>query len=240
MNKSIVFTAVVAALSLAQPTAHAQQTPPDAVLPVMAAPPSLSLPSAPPKGAVVLFSGKTDEVAANWYERRSTNAPKWTIERGALNPTGRKDISSKMEFGDCFLHIEFKTPTEGIGNAGVGFQGRYEVQMMNGYGKPLVKNGIASLYSQTPPMFNASKKNGEWQAFDIIYRAPRFDAENKVVEKARATVFHNGVLVHNNAEFTGPTGIQYEQYKGEAKTGPLVLQGDHDPVQFRNIWVLPM
>ena len=95
------------------------------------------------------------------------------------------------------------------------------------------------VYSQTPPRVIASKPAGEWQTFDIFFRAPRFDANGKLVENARATVYQNGVLIHKNEEFKGPTGIQYEQYKDEAAKGPIVLQGDHDPVQFRNVWVLP-
>ena len=97
------------------------------------------------------------------------------------------------------------------------------------------------MYSQKAATRNASRRPGEWQTYDIIFRAPRFDAATKqVTEKPRATIFHNGVLVQNNAEFTGMTGIQYGEYKAMAPTGPLVLQGDHDAVQFRNVWVVPL
>jgi hypothetical protein len=85
----------------------------------------------------------------------------------------------------------------------------------------------------------ASKPAGKWQTYDIFFRAPRFDAKGKLVENARATVYQNGALIHQDAEFKGPTGIQYEQYKTEAAKGPIVLQGDHDAVQFRNVWIVP-
>jgi len=128
----------------------------------------------------------------------------------------------------------------GHGNSGVGMQGRYEVQILNSYGKENPGVGdCGAFYSQTPPKVNASKPAGEWQTFDIFFRAPRFDADGKRSENARATVYHNGTLVQEDAEFHGPTGIQYEQYKGEVPKGPVVLQGDHDTVQFRNVWLVP-
>ena len=106
------------------------------------------------------------------------------------------------------------------------------------------RRGIAdgqcgAIYGQYPPQVNVCRPPGEWQTYDIIFRAPRFDDAGKVTAKARATVFQNGILVQNNEEFNGPTGIQYSQYKDEVKTGPLILQGDHDPVQFRNVWIVP-
>ncbi len=162
-----------------------------------------------------------------------------------MTPT-KVDVNTVEEFGDCYLHIEFRPTvdengkTRGSGNAGVGMQGRYEIQMMDSFGAKPESHGCGSLYSQKPPLVNACKKAGEWQSYDIVFRAPRFDAEGKVTERARATIFQNGVLIHNNEEFTGPTGIQYEQFKGEAPAGPIVLQGDHDPVEFRNIWLVKL
>ena len=119
-------------------------------------------------------------------------------------------------------------------------QGRYEIQIMDSYGGKPTVHGCGAFYSQKPARVNACKKAGEWQSFDIIFRAPRLNEEGQVVERARATVFHNGVLIHNNEEFAGPTGIQYGQFKGEAALGPIILQGDHDPVEFRNIWLVTL
>lgn len=214
-----------------------------------AAPAVFSLAARAPKGAFVLISGKPEEMKANWYKRRSTDPAPWTYdEHGATLPSTspKVDITSKQEFGDCYVHAEFRSLTGpdgkvlGGGNSGVGLMGRYEVQILNSYGRPVESHECGALYSQKAPLVNACKPGGEWQTYDIIFRTPRFDNAGKVIEQARATVFQNGILVQNNEEFKGPTGIQYEVYKSEAKTGPLVLQGDHDPVQFRNVWVAPL
>jgi hypothetical protein len=194
----------------------------------------------PPEGAVILFDGKPEQMKDNWYSRRTTKPAGWTVDGDGVATPNHKDISSKQEFGDCYIHAEFKEPMTGHGNSGVGMQGRYEVQILNSYGKEKVGAGdCGACYSQTPPKVNASKPAGEWQTFDIFFRAPRFDTDGKVTENARATVYHNGTLVQEDQEFKGPTGIQYEQYKGEVAKGPVVLQGDHDTVQFRNVWLVP-
>jgi hypothetical protein len=193
----------------------------------------------PPEGAIVLFDGKAEQMRDNWYSRRSTNAAGWIVDDKGVATPNRRDISSQQEFGDCCLHVEFCEPLNGSGNSGVGMQGRYEIQILNSYGKQPEAHECGAFYSQTPPKVIASKPAGAWQTFDIFFRAPRFDTSGKVVEKARATVYQNGILIHEDQEFKGPTGIQYEQYKGEAPKGPIVLQGDHDTVQFRNVWIVP-
>jgi hypothetical protein len=207
---------------------------------------AIPLPSQAPAGAVLLFTGKPEQLKENWIQRYTTNPAGWTVDSAGVATPQKSDIATKQEFGDCYVHVEFRTPLDangkliGMGNAGIGLQGRYEIQMMSSYGRPNRANGNASMYSQKAPLVNVSKKPGEWESFDIIFRAPRFDAGGQVTEKPRATVFHNGVLVHNNEDFTGMTGIQYDQYKEMAKTGPIILQGDHDPVQYRNIWLVPL
>ncbi len=194
---------------------------------------------APPEGAIVLFGGKAEQMRDNWYARRSTDPAGWTVDDKGVATPNRRDISSKQEFGDCYLHVEFCEPLKGSGNSGVGMEGRYEIQILNSYGKQPEAHECGAYYSQTPPKVIASKPAGQWQSFDIFFRAPRFAANGKLSEKARATVYHNGILIHEDEEIRGPTGIQYEQYKGEAPKGPIVLQGDHDAVQFRNVWVVP-
>jgi hypothetical protein len=159
-------------------------------------------------------------------------------DKGVATPN-KRDISSKQEFGDCYLHVEFREPLQGSGNSGVGMQGRYEIQILNSYGKKPEAHQCGAIYSQTPPKVIASKPVGEWQTYDIFFRAPRFDADGKLVEKARVTVYQNETLIHEDAEIKGPTGIHYKQYKGEVPKGPIVLQGDHDTVQFRNVWLVP-
>lgn len=205
------------------------------------APVALPLPTQPPRGAIVLFGGRADQLQSNFYRRYTTNPANWTVDNNGVATPQKADIATRREFGDCYLHVEFRTPPGMGGNSGIGFQGRYELQILGDYGKTPESHGSAALYSQKASMVNASKRSGEWQTYDIIFRSPRFDAAGtQVTEKPRATVFHNGVLVQNNAEFTGMTGIQYGQYKAMTPTGPLVLQGDHDPVQFRNVWIVPL
>ncbi|MBC7809240.1 MAG: DUF1080 domain-containing protein [Akkermansiaceae bacterium] len=237
-----VFIAALAAISPAQ-----AQTAPTAT--GSSSPPTFLLSTQPPKGAVVLLGGSGDTATKtlqeNWYKRYSKDPGNWTVADRVFTPQ-KTDLTSRQEFGDCYLHAEFRTPvvvagdTNTHGNSGIGFQGRYEIQILGDYGKTPESHGSASLYSQKASIVNASRKPGEWQTYDIIFRAPRFDADGKVTEKPRATVFHNGVLVQNNNEFTGMTGIQYGEYKEMAKTGPLVLQGDHDAVEYRNVWVVPL
>lgn len=206
----------------------------------------IAISAAPPKGAVVLFSGKADEIKSNFLQRYSNDAAAWTVDADGIATPNKHDITTKVEVKDCFLHCEFRCPADangnavGGGNSGVGFHGRYEVQILNSYGKKPEAHECGALYSQKAPLVIASRKPGEWQTFDIIFRAPRLDANDQAVEKPRATVFQNGILVQNNEEFNGPTGIQYGQYKGMVKTGPILLQGDHDAVQFRNVWIVPM
>ncbi len=204
------------------------------------------LPSSPPPGAVVLLGGKQEQIPANFYKRYSKNAGDWTVDaEGATTPKA-DDLTSQMEFGDCTIHAEFQCSVDaagksiGEGNSGIGLQGRYEVQMYDSFGHKPSPIECGAFFSQKAPLVIASRKAGEWQTFDIIFRAPRFDPAGTVTEKARATVFLNGVLVQNNEEFNGPTGIQYGELKGQVKTGPIILQGDHSPVHFRNVWVVPL
>ncbi len=228
-----------ALLGAGAPPARAQA---DAAAPQVVLP----LPATPPKGAVVLFSGKADELKRNWLKRYSTEPANWLVGKdGVLSPQ-RSDIVTREQYGDFYLHVEFRCPTPGPdgkkigGNAGVGLQGRYEVQIYGSYGDTPESHNAAALYSQTPARVIASRPSGQWESYDIVFRAPRFDASGAVTEKPRATVFQNGILVQNNTEFTGMTGIQYGEFKTMAPTGPIVLQGDHDPVQFRNIWIVPL
>ncbi len=202
------------------------------------APASTKLLVEPPGGAIVLFGGKAEQMTDNWCDRHTRKPAGWTVDGGVATPDHR-DISSKREFGDCYMHAEFRVPTSGPGNSGVAMQGRYEIQILNSYGKQPDAQDCGAFYNQRPPQVNASKPAGEWQKFDIFFRAPRFDVNGTRLEKARATVYQNEILIQDNVEFQGPTGIQYQQFKGEARMGPVILQGDHDPVQFRNVWIKP-
>ncbi|MES2570958.1 MAG: DUF1080 domain-containing protein [Verrucomicrobiota bacterium] len=161
-----------------------------------------------------------------------------------LNSAGNHtvDALTKMEHGDCELHIEFCVPKGS--NSGVYLMGRYEVQVFDSFGKKGVTfSDCGGIYERSPngkgtdgqaPNLNASKAPGEWQSFDITFRAPRFDASGKKIENARfIKVLHNEQLVHENVEVKGPT--RSARFDNEKPTGPLMLQGDHGPVAFRNM-----
>lgn len=203
----------------------------------------------PPAGAIVLYSGKAEEFKNNFYTRYTKNDGAWTVDADGVATPNRHDIVTKQEFGDLYVHVEFREPAHGAdgkpkgegGNSGICFQGRYEVQILDSYGNPHpAVTDAGAFYSQKAPRVNAMKKSTEWQTYDIFFRAPRLDADGKVLEQPRATVILNGIVVQNNEAFNGPTGIQYGENKGQPKTGPLLLQGDHDPVQYRSCWIVPL
>lgn len=168
-----------------------------------------------------------------------------------INSTGGKTVNlmSQQEFGDCELHVEFNVAKGS--NSGIYLMGRYEVQVFDSFGKESVGvHDCGAIYERwdekakkgyegTAPKVNASKAPGEWQTFDITFRAPRFDASGKKTENARfLKVVHNGQVIHENVELTGPTrGPKFPQ---EGPTGPILLQGDHGPVAYRNLKITPL
>jgi hypothetical protein len=158
---------------------------------------------------------------------------------------GTGGIETIRSFGDAQLHVEWASPAppkgegQDRGNSGVFLMGRYEVQVLDSYGSATYPDGQASaIYGQYPPLVNASRAPGEWQTYDIVFRAPRFDAQGKLLSPARMTVLHNNVLVHDNVTLTGPSGHrQRPPYVVHPDKLPISLQ-DHDhPVRFRNIWI---
>lgn len=199
-------------------------------------------PSSPPSDATVLFDGGTlDE-----WEHPDGSSPSWTVSNGhfAVKP-GTGGIQTKKKFGDVQLHIEWMVPSsvegegQDRGNSGVFLMGKYEVQVLDSHENQTYPDGQAgAIYGQYPPLVNAMRPQGEWQTYDILFRRPHFDAEGWVVTPARFTVFHNGVLVQDNVELTGPTTWKDRPpYETHDTRLPLRLQ-DHDhPVRFRNVWV---
>ncbi len=125
------------------------------------------------------------------------------------------------------------------GNSGVFLMDLYEVQVLDSYNSKTYADGMAgAIYGQYPPLVNASRKPGEWQTYDIVFHAPRFDANGKVTSPARMTVLQNGVLVQDNEELTGPTQHKARPpYKAHADKLPLSLQDHGHPVRYRNIWI---
>lgn len=200
-----------------------------------------------PSDAILLFDGKSLD---KWQSVEGGPA-KWTIADGAVTVAPKMgDIRTKESFCDVQLHIEWKTPTNFIGdngkpqesqgrsNSGVFFQERYEIQVLDSYNNKTYPNGqAASVYKQTIPLVNATRAPGEWQTYDIIFTAPVFDNAEKLKTPGYVTVLHNGVLVQNHVEIQGATEwIGKPVYKAHG-CAPLRLQDHGNLVSFRNIWV---
>ena len=199
--------------------------------------------SQPPSDAIVLFRGAN---FSEWVSVKDSSAVKWYINSDSSTTVlpGSGDIQTKRAFGDCQLHIEFRTPSvvkgegQGRGNSGIFFQGRYEVQVLDNYENRTYSNGQAgSIYKQSMPLVNACRKPGEWQIYDILFTAPRFNADGILVAPGRVTVIQNGIVVQLNTEIKGTTeyiGLPKNAAHGK---GPFRLQDHGDLVSYRNVWV---
>lgn len=189
-----------------------------------------------PADAIVLFDGKD---LSQW-----SGGEQWIIENGVAT-AAKGGLTSKQKFGDCQLHLEFASPEtvkgsgQGRGNSGVYLMGKYEIQILDSYQNPTYFDGqCASVYKQQPPMVNACRKPGEWQTYDIIFTAPRFEENGKVKTPGYVTVLHNGLVVHNHFELQGGTSyIAAPKYEKHPAKDSLNLQFHGDPVKFRNIWI---
>jgi 3-keto-disaccharide hydrolase len=198
--------------------------------------------SAPPSDAIVLFGGND---LSEW-QHGDGSAAKWTIADSAFTVrSGTGDVRTKRAFGDCQLHVEWRAPAkiegegQGRGNSGIFLMERYEVQVLDSYNNPTYSNGqAASIYKQYIPLVNASSAPGEWQSYDIFFRAPRFAENGGVPVPAYITVVHNSVLVQDHVELKGSTvfigGPSYEKHNSKE---PLVLQDHGNLVSYRNIWI---
>lgn len=191
---------------------------------------------AAPSDAIVLFDGTNLD---QWI-----NGDKWLIEDGLAIPR-ESEIISKQHFGDIQLHVEWSAPTEirgegqGRGNSGVYLMGFYEVQVLDSFENETYFDGQAgSIYKQTPPMANAMRKPGEWNYYDIVFKAPKFKGNGDIDQPGYVTLIQNGVLMLNHFELQGATGfVSAPHYQPHAETGPIAIQFHNDPVRFRNIWV---
>jgi hypothetical protein len=212
--------------------------------PIVQAGPVASVPA--PSDAIVLFDGKS---LAKWRvsdSMHSAGSAKWKVANGYMEVVpGSGSIETRRAFGDAQLHVEWRTPAppkgEGQerGNSGVFLMGIYEVQVLDSYKSVTYPDGqAAAIYGQFPPLVNASRPPGEWQTYDIVFHAPRFDAGGKVLSPARLTVFHNGVLVQDNMALLGPTHHnERAPYSAHPDKLPLSLQDHAHPVRYRNIWI---
>jgi hypothetical protein len=198
--------------------------------------------TAPPSDAVVLFDG-TD---MDQWERTDGQPVGWKLEDGVMTVVkGAGDIQTRQSFGDIQLHLEWRAPEkiegegQGRGNSGVYLQKRYEVQILDCYKNTTYVNGqTGAVYKQHIPLVNACRPPGEWQTYDIIFMAPRFNDNGSLFAPATVTVLHNGVLVQNHVTIMGNTEhIGLPAYKAHPLKQPLMLQDHNNPVSFRNIWI---
>ena len=194
------------------------------------------------KEKVILFDGTS---LNDWKTRGTGEIPNWTIE-GDIMTVGNHDIISNYEFGDAHIHVEFRTPYmpdctgQARGNSGVYVHGWYELQVLDSYGlDPVYDNDCSGIYQMHTPLCNACKPPMEWQTYDIIFRAPRFNQYGEIAENSRITVIQNGIVVHNNVDLISVTPGGITDSKRVAR-GPLMLQDHGNKVSFRNIWVMPL
>jgi len=191
-----------------------------------------------PSDAVVLFDGSD---LSRWQPSE------WKLGDGYVEVTDGP-LVTKQEFGDCQLHLEWSSPNPPTGevmnrgNSGVNLMGVFEIQIYDSFSVDLNPDGQAgAVYGQTPPLVNVTRPPGEWQSYDIVFYAPKYEAA-KLVAPPRVTLLHNGVLVHHNQQIYG--GVSHRRLPKALKpgkvTGPLLLGGHHNPVRFRNIWIRPL
>ena len=204
--------------------------------------PRVVRPGAPPAAAasdaIVLFDGRD---LSQWMATKQA----WNVENGyvEVTPNGG-DLRTKEAFGDVQLHIEWAAPamvrnsSQNRGNSGIFLQGRYEVQVLDSFDNPTYADGQAgAIYGQWPPLVNPARRPGEWQAYDIVFEAPRFDGD-RLVKPAYLTVLLNGVLLHHHKEVMGPTVHRaLAKYTRHPTEEVLVLQDHQQPVRYRNIWI---
>lgn len=250
---SLVALAVSVSFSFAQEKAKPEDTEFYTPVPPKVTPgPIVS--AKPPSDAIILFDGKNLD---NWVTTDDTTKPAtWNVLKGIMtvNKTGG-NIQTKQSFQDYQLHIEWRIPKnitgsgQARGNSGLflasigkGDAG-YELQILDNYENKTYTNGQAgSIYKQFAPLVNPNLPPGEWQSYDVAWKAPRFNDDGSLLSPAKVTVFFNGVLVQNNTELKGPTlYIGQPSYHAHGPA-PIKLQAHGDksePISFRNIWVRP-
>jgi hypothetical protein len=207
-----------------------------------------------PSDAIILFDGKNLD---QWVSTNDTTKPAdWIVKKGILTVNKKTgSIQTKQLFTDYQIHLEWREPKDiegsdqARGNSGLflastgkGDDG-YEMQILDNYNNKTYTNGQAgSIYKQNAPLVNPNRPPGQWQYYDVIWTAPRFNDDGSLKSPARVTAFFNGILVQNNFELKGPTiYVGHPTYEGAAHgAAPIKLQAHGDkskPISFRNIWV---
>ncbi len=212
------------------------------------------LPVPPPAGASVLFDGR----GTNLFLSKEGQEIDWPVEAGALVSTRGQvrsnHIVSRLHFRDAEIHVEFMLPDEGPGNSGVYLHGNYELQIFNSFGKEqTTMDDMGAIYGFSPPLVNACRKPGQWQVYDIRYRAPRRDARGQIVRDGSLTAYLNGIRVQHEARFGEPRSVWHPyrywstpyltkiwERQQQTGVGPVFLQDHDSPVRFRNVWLRPL
>ena len=205
-----------------------------------------------PSDAVILFDGKN---LNEWVLAKDAKTPAdWIVADNVITVNKKSgDIQTKKTFTDFQLHIEYRIPVnitgegQARGNSGVFLAsltqgaGGYELQVLDNYNNTTYVNGQAgSIYKQNPPLVNACLPPGEWQSYDVVWTAPRFNEDGSLKSPARVTAIHNGVLVQNNFELKGDTPYIGQPSYQKHGPAPIKLQAHGDksePISYRNIWL---
>lgn len=198
-------------------------------------------PGGAPSDAIVLFDGKD----LSKFRGKKCDQPKWALTNGVMETIPGGDgngMFSREEFGDCQLHVEWASPSivvgegQSRGNSGVFLMGRYEIQVLDCYtNKTYPKGQCGAFYGHNPPLVNACRKPGEWQAYDIIFHAPKKLADG-TVQPGSYTVLHNGVLIQDHIP-VGEACTPSAPLKGLVEKGPLYLQEHGCKVRYRSVWI---
>lgn len=217
------------------------------------APDQSTLPSERPADAIVLFDGETC-----LFRSMQGEAINWPIEDGTLVSTKHgsrvNHIVSQWHFRDADIHVEFMVDPKGAGNSGIYLHGNYELQIYNSFGKEHPsEHDEGALYGFSKPLLNAARPAGEWQVYDIRYRAPRRDSEGKITEEGFVTAWLNGEKVQDHTRFSEPRSVYHPFRYGttpylkviakqmsQTQTGPVFLQDHDSPARFRNVWIRPL
>lgn len=245
----LVFSAAAAAQQAGQPNPHDTE--------VWAPVPPVVTPGttvgAAPSDAIILFDGRN---LSEWVSAQDYAPARWFVRDGVMvvnKAPGVGNIETKRKFRDYQLHIEWRIPAnvtgsdQARGNSGVFLASTgpadagYELQVLDSYSNSTYVNGMAgSLYKQSIPLANAARRPGEWQSYDVVWTAPRFNSDGSLKSPACATVFWNGVLVDDHFELQGQTLYRGKPFYEAFDGAPIKLQAHGDPsepISFRNIWV---
>jgi hypothetical protein len=210
--------------------------------------------SAPPSDAIVLFAGNNENA---WVSAQDHTPARWLVHNGVLTVNKKAgNIETRQRFQDYQLHIEWMIPKniagsgQARGNSGVFLASTgpnddgYELQVLDAFNNPTYVNGMGgSIYKQSIPLVNPSRPDGQWQSYDVVWTAPRFNSDGSLKSPAYVTVFYNGVLVQNHFQLQGQTLYIGKPFYKAYDRAPIKLQAHGDPsapISFRNIWVRPL